>query len=452
MTVVLSEKQAEAITLLRDNVTEEILYGGAAGGGKSFLGCYWVVYNCFKYPGTRWVIGRSQLSTLKDTTLNTLFDVLEMQGIVRDKHYTYNDQNHFLKFENKSVILLKDLFSYPRDPNFDKLGSLEITGAFIDEANEITHIAKNILYTRIRYKLSGIDSDGNPYELCKKLFMSCNPAINWVFHEFYVPFEKGELPEHRAFVRSKVDDNPFIHATYAVGLSRMPSAIRERLLEGNWRYDNDPARLMEFENIMNLWINDNVARGSKYLTCDIALHGADKFVMIVWDGFVVVRIITIPKCDAKQAEESIRKTAAFYHISLNNIIYDSDGIGAYLKGYLKGSKAFKNNGSPINVKGKKQNYQNLKTQCCYLLAERVQAREILIMEDAIVTSKEKEDFIDELQYIKRDKIYQDGKLFVMSKDKIKESLGRSPDYADAMMMRMFFELNSNRIMPIKLPY
>jgi hypothetical protein len=35
---------------------------------------------------------------------------------------------------------------------------------------------------------------------------------------------------------------------------------------------------------------------------------------------------------------------------------------------------------------------------------------------------------------------KDGKREVLSKDEIKEQLGRSPDYADMIMMRYYFEL------------
>ncbi len=40
----LNLKQTQAIDFLEDNVTNEVEYGGAAGGGKSVLGCYWLLY------------------------------------------------------------------------------------------------------------------------------------------------------------------------------------------------------------------------------------------------------------------------------------------------------------------------------------------------------------------------------------------------------------------------
>ena len=76
-------------------------------------------------------MGRSKLDSLKKTTLNTFFEVCEAWGVVSGKHYHFNAGSNIIKFYNKSEIMLKDLFLYPSDRNFDNLGSLEITGAFI---------------------------------------------------------------------------------------------------------------------------------------------------------------------------------------------------------------------------------------------------------------------------------------------------------------------------------
>ena len=143
--------QEQAIKYLFDNTTNDILFGGAAGGGKSYIGCSWLILLCLKYPATRFLMGRSKLDNLKKTTLNTFFEVCGKWGITSGKHFNFNAGSNIIKFYNDSEILLKDLFHYPADPNYDSLGSLEITGAFIDEANQITEKAKNIVNSRIRY-------------------------------------------------------------------------------------------------------------------------------------------------------------------------------------------------------------------------------------------------------------------------------------------------------------
>jgi phage terminase large subunit len=148
----LLKKQQYAVFYLKDSTTKEILFGGGAGGGKSALGCLWLIESCQKYPGSRWLMGRAKLKALKETTLVTFFDLSSQLGI--SEQWEYNAQSGTINWLNGSQIILKDLFLYPSDPNFDSLGSLEITGAFIDEVSQINYKAWQIVQSRIRYKIS----------------------------------------------------------------------------------------------------------------------------------------------------------------------------------------------------------------------------------------------------------------------------------------------------------
>ena len=171
-------KQDLAIEYLFDKETKEVLFGGAAGGGKSYIGCSFLLLMALKYPGTRYLMGRSKLDALKKTTLNTFFEVCQEWGLIANKHYNFNGSSNIITFYNKSEIILKDLFLYPSDRNFDSLGSLEITAAFIDEANQITEKAKNIVASRLRYKL-------DKFNLMPKILLTCNPSKNWCYNEYY---------------------------------------------------------------------------------------------------------------------------------------------------------------------------------------------------------------------------------------------------------------------------
>ena len=126
----LSIKQTQAIDLLEDQIHNVICYGGGAGGGKSMLGCYFILKQCLKFPDTKWCIGRSRLKTLKETTLQSLFECCKLQGLKGGVDYNYNQVDSTIKFfRTGSMIILKDLFAMPSDPNFDALGSLEICGS-----------------------------------------------------------------------------------------------------------------------------------------------------------------------------------------------------------------------------------------------------------------------------------------------------------------------------------
>jgi hypothetical protein len=57
--------------------------------------------------------------------------------------------------------------------------------------------------------------------------------------------------------------------------------------------------------------------------------------------------------------------------------------------------------------------------------------------------KIKESVLKELEQVRRDKIDKDSKLAILPKEKVKAIIGRSPDFSDAIMMRMYYELRPN---------
>ena len=423
----LSIKQTIALDYLEDNITTEIGYGGGAGGGKSILGCYWQIKKRLKYPDTRGLIGRASLKTLKETTLQSFFLVAKLQGLKNGIHYKYNAQSNIITFHNGSLIYLKDLFLYPSDPNFDELGSLEITDCFIDESAQISKKAKDIIGSRMRYNLE-------PYDLKPKLLWTSNPSKNWNYSEFYLLHKKNELPKYRKFVQSLVTDNPHIDKNYTENLEKLPEIDKQRLRYGNWEYDNDPARLIEFENISNSFTNDFIEGGKRYITADIARFGSDKAVVILWSGFRAEKIFEFAKSSITGLSTFIKDLANEYRIPMSNVVCDEDGVGGGVVDILS-CCGFVNNSKPFEENNVIVQYSNLKSQCYFHLANKINNNEIFICSE----STQQETITQELEQVKRANVDKDGKLSIVSKDKVKELLGRSPDYADALMMRMYFE-------------
>jgi phage terminase large subunit len=173
-------KQKEALIYLRNNhPANMILYGGAAGGGKTRLGCIWQIQRRLKYPGTKSLIGRAKLDTLKKTTMSSFFETTRLMGLQPNNHYTYNQQSNTITFYNDSMIVLADLAYKPSDPHYQDLGGLELTDAFIDEAAEVHDKAITTVLSRIRYKL-------NEYNLVPNMLMTCNLrdiyTMNFITH------------------------------------------------------------------------------------------------------------------------------------------------------------------------------------------------------------------------------------------------------------------------------
>lgn len=429
----LLSKQENAVYYLKDKETTELLYGGAAGGGKSAIGCLWLIENCQIYPGSRWLMGRSKLKTLKETTLNTFFELTTKLGL--NNQYKYNSQSNIITWNNGSEILLKDLFLYPSDPEFDSLGSLEITGAFIDECNQIVMKAWQIVLSRCRYKLK-------EFNLIPKILGTCNPAKNWVYKNFYKPSKDKTLKKTRKFIQALPTDNPHLPKSYLNSLLSLDENSKQRLYYGNWEYDDDPATLIDADAIYDYWKPEHIkSEGEKYMTIDVARKGKDNTVYRVWHGWKCIYRYSIDKSDLKVVVKKANDLRVKYEIPLTNVIADEDGVGGGVVDFL-GCKGFVNGSSPlkefIGDNLITPNYQNLKSQCSYKMAEKIMKREVgEVCNDSLVI----EITSEEMEQVKQKDIDKDGKIAIVPKEKVKENIGRSPDEWDSIMMRYWFELS-----------
>lgn len=417
---------------LTNKTVKEVGYGGAAGGGKSWLGCLWVAVMCEAYPGTAWGIGRKELKNLKRTTLRTFFSVMAHYGWESPHHYRYNQQDSAIHWHNGSVIHLLDMAYQPSDPLFLRFGGLELTGAFVDESNEMRQTAISILKTRIgRCK-------NKEYELSPTLFESFNPDKGHVYSRYYKPWKQKELPEHMCFIKALPTDNPHLSEDYIEQLRNSDQVTRERLLNGNFEYDDDPAKLMEYDAIVDIFTNKGHEGDDTYISVDVARMGSDRAVVFVWSGLQVKKTVVFDKCRTTELVAEIQSLEREHHVRRSHVVVDEDGVGGGVVDQLSGCKGFVNNSKAIDPKKTvKRNYANLKTQCYFELARLVNTGKIGI--DSI-KQEYKELLIQELEQIKQKDIDKEAKINLVGKEHIKDALGRSPDFADALMMRMYFEL------------
>lgn len=432
-------KQKHAVFYLKDKVTTEILYGGAAGGGKSALGCLWLIEMCQKYPKSRWLMGRSELKTLKESTLNTFLEITSNFGL--SDQFTINNVDNIIKWKNGSEILMKDMALYPKDPNFDRFGSLEICGAFLDECNQISHKGVMVVKSRIRYKLT-------EFGIMPKVLMTCNPAKNWVYSEFYKAKKEGKIKPYRKFIQALPKDNPHLEEEYITNLLQMDTASIERLLKGNWEYDDDPSALISIDAISDYFNTSVTPSGNMYMTIDVARLGEDKTVFRVWHGWVCKERHVIAKSGIPEVINKARQLMSTKGIAASHTVADEDGVGGAVVDFLK-CKGFVNNSRPLPVKegavNVVPNFENLRSQCAIKMSEKIEAREageLTDDPDVIKTTSE------EMEQCKEVDIDKDGKKKFVKKADIKQALGRSPDDWDSIAMRYYFELKP----PVKLTH
>jgi phage terminase large subunit len=430
-----SKKQKIAWEYLMDKHTLYIGYGGAAFCGKSYLECHWLNVMAHAYPETSYGLGRNELVTLKKTTLLTLFKVFAECNMKPNVDYSYNQQLNTITYTNGSIIFLIDMAYYPSDPLYTRFGGLELTAAAVDESAESDYRGIEILFTRLGRK------NNHKYGIAKKLLETFNPAKNHVFSRYVLPYEKGILSDKYAFVPALPSDNPSPEVEeYVKGILATGSQVTiQRLIYGNFHFDDDPKALIIYSAIQDLFYNKHIVReGNKYLIADIAMQGADQFVIGVWHGWALIELCRFPKMDGKQVEDKIIQLQRAHSIPNSRTLYDADGLGAYLDGYLRGAIGFKNGAKALN----EENYANLKTQCYYRLADKVNKGEMFL---ECVRDTAMQDLVkQELAQVKSLDADKDSKLKMQSKEVTKQNIGRSPDISDMLAYRMYFDIAKPR--------
>ena len=417
-------KQRLAYNYLRDDFTKFLCYGGAGGGGKSWLGCEWLMQCAYNLPGTRWFAGRDSLKDSRESISVTFDKVAKKHGFT-----AYKQTNDGISFDNGSEIIFLDLTYYPKkDPMYERLGSKEYTGGWIEEAGQVHFLAFEVLKTRIGRHLNDV------YHIPGKILITCNPKKNWLYRDFYKPWKEGKLKAPYAFIQALVQDNPFATEDYIDSLRNTKDKVtKERLYFGNWEYDDDPSALCEYDAICDLFTNEHIKpTGLPSLSTDLAMKGRDRLIAGHWVGNVCTIRIDQEYSTGKSIETDLKKLMVQFGIPRSMTIADSDGLGAYLESYLNGIKEFHGGSRPINPE-----YDNIKSECAFKLAELINDRKLRI----ICTEEQKDRIIEELGVLKQDHIDADTKKKgIISKEKMKDILGHSPDYLDVLIMAMFFRI------------
>lgn len=261
------------------------------------------------------------------------------------------------------------------------------------------------------------------------------------------------------FISGRIYDNKALLSTnpqYLANLLAQDEATKSALFDGSWKVILSANDIYSYPSFIGLFENVyQVKREGRYITADIALKGSDKFVVGVWYGFELVDIMIMPRSDGAEVIDAIRSMAIAHTVQNSDIIFDNDGLGGFVDGFIKGARGFVNGSAPLSAadgpkdatgKPIKENYEHLKAQCYYRSGMGVSRGQYKISPD--VANKMYDDkmtvrqrFIFERRAIKRDKSDMDGKLRIIKKDQMKVILdGQSPDLMDMFMMREYFEL------------
>ena len=209
-----------------DAKESEVLFGGAAGGGKSYGQMVDALIFALRYPKSKQLILRRTFAELDKSLIRTSLALFPREI------YSFNSSSHTGKFKNGSII---DFGYCAAESDVYQYQSAEYDVIRFDELTHFTENQYVYLISRVR--------GANSYP--KQIKSSTNPGgvgHGWVKARFVDPSVAGksfvgEDGLERIFLPSLLDDNKFLSEGdpgYRERLLALPEREKKALLYGDW--------------------------------------------------------------------------------------------------------------------------------------------------------------------------------------------------------------------------
>lgn len=212
----------------------EVLYGGAAGGGKTKALIMDAFFRTLQHPGTTAVIFRRTYQELEDT------DIKEAMSSYPSEVAKYNAGRHEFKMVNGSRILFRHC---EHEEDRFRYSGIEIQFLYFDELTSFEQTIYDFLKTRLRAKKSLgvvpiVRSASNPGNIghgwVKKMFVDAGPYMSIQEQEIYSEALHKTKVIRTQYIPALATENPFITEDYIFQLEMKPEALRRALLNGDW--------------------------------------------------------------------------------------------------------------------------------------------------------------------------------------------------------------------------
>ena len=222
----------------------EILLSGSVGSAKSLLMAHLALTHCLSYNHARVMLGRRSLPDLKDTLVTK---ILEHMGDLKEGlHYKYNNASSKITFYNGSEIMCRSW----SDKRYNKLRSLELSAAFVEELTENNSEEFNLFYKELRARVGRL-----PH--IKETFICCATNPDAPSHSAYDYFIDTKIPTRHVYY-SVTTDNPFLPEWYIEQLKEtFTEREARRMIYGEWieiqtdviyyAFDQDASYLESYE-------------------------------------------------------------------------------------------------------------------------------------------------------------------------------------------------------------
>lgn len=311
-----------------------------------------------------------------------------------------------------------------------------------------------------RYCYMDGDNVNNIYwgDTREEVYEQCRHIIDPLWKDAYAELGFDKLTmfiKSVTFIKGNVEENIKLISSdpnYVANLAQQDEEQRARDLEGNWNYKSVGDDMIKMYQLENMYSNSQqTGDGIRRASCDVAFTGGDSCVLWLWEGWHI-KDIFVCKNDSKTTIYAIKAKLDEWGVLEHNFTYDLNGIGQSFKGFFPKAVPF-NNLEAVDKKFKNI-YQNMKSQCAYMLAQKIWDSEISIEERLLDLKFSGKDFdnmplrqilMKERKCVRQNEATADKGFGLVSKDIMKKHVGHSPDYFESLFMRMIFELKHKTI-------
>jgi hypothetical protein len=427
-----TEKQASVIELVFERRHDRILYGGAMGGGKTYLICALAILLARMYPGSRWAI-------VRETHKKIIRNLIPTWDRIAPKEFCdpLNRADMFVQCANGSRIDFVAVYE-KEDPELNAARGLEVDGIFCDEINEISERAFHILITR-KGRWTPRIAKKRPPEF---LLGTCNPTQEWPKGIWYDLWSQSRLKEPFAYVPATIADNPHLPDVYVESLKWLPEEIKKAVVDGNWDFADDPYQL-----VRSAWIVDALSRpyqeGLTKLGLDVAYsEKGDEQVFAEVKGNQLIDLRAMRGQSIPTTIDQVEAMLLTGNLRAPDVRIDGVGIGAGVVQGLRYKGYHVNNfqaGGKSLIKHPVFRFANTRAEGWWRLRQGFDKDDPDHWHLSIAPAL-KANRTFEFQRLVRDLITprysvdSERTIKVESKKEIRKRIGKSPDYADALMM------------------